>query len=69
MAKNIVIGFLLVSCIWLATIIVRIENQRYALVVGLCRDKAVPTLTDLHCLATVETRSNKLWHLFYAIKD
>lgn len=51
--------------VWLATVLVKVENQRYALTVGMCRD--VHGLTDLRCLQTVETRTGWWCHLFYAL--
>lgn len=51
--------------VWQAAAIVRIENERYALVVGMCRDKA--GLTDTQCLAKVQSRTGWWWHLAYAL--
>lgn len=51
--------------VWQAAALVRIENERYALFVGMCRDKA--GLTDTQCLAKVQTRTNWFAHLFYAL--
>ena len=59
--------------VWLSAALVRVENQRYALEVGLCRDKTWPTSSgpgsnDFKCLETVQTRTAWYWHLFYALK-
>ena len=53
------------AIVWLASALVRVENQRYALIVGMCRDKLA--LTDLSCLQTLETRTGWWWHLLYAL--
>jgi hypothetical protein len=52
--------------------LIRLENQRYAMQVGLCEDKVLSIKTqqvvwDNACLERVETRTNWLWHLFYAL--
>ena len=52
MAKNVAIAALVAVCGFMAATIVKVENQRYALTIGLCRDKTTPALTDLKCLAT-----------------
>jgi hypothetical protein len=59
--------------VWLSAALVRVENQRYALQAGLCRDKNWPTSSgfgshDFKCLESVETRTAWYWHLFYALK-
>ncbi len=69
MTKNIVIAILLLICIGFSFVIVKVENQRYALEVGMCREKANPILIDHRCLDTVQTRTSWMWHLLYAIKD
>lgn len=56
------------AIVWLATALVRIENQRYALLLGMCRDGAIG-LSDRSCLEAVQTRTGWWWHLFYALKD
>jgi hypothetical protein len=60
------ITILLVLIIWLASSLVRVENERTALLVGLCRDKATG-LTDVPCLSKVETRTSWAWHLLYGM--
>jgi hypothetical protein len=53
--------------LWLSAALVRTENQRYALTVGMCWDRKLG-LPDLACLEKVETRTGWYWHLFYALK-
>jgi hypothetical protein len=68
----------------LSAVVVKIENQRYALLVGVC-----PSGTEFHeallakgpsaigdaktdpaaCLKNVQTRTSPLWHIFYAIEN
>jgi hypothetical protein len=66
MKHRIPLLILLVMVIWLAASLVRVENQRYALQTGLCRDSQ--GLTDFKCLEAVQTRTGWLWHLFYALR-
>ena len=53
--------------LWLSAALVRVENERYALFVGMCRDQL--GMADSRCLAKVETRTGWWWHLFYALTD
>ena len=48
--------------------LVEVENQRYAMLTGLCSGKLDPRIPDVQCLATVQTRTLWLWHLAYALK-
>ena len=54
--------------VWLAYALVRVENQRYALLVGLCVDHS-SGFVDSTCLRKVETRTHWAWHLYYALTD
>ena len=70
MKKNVVIVVLGLCVLFLATRIVRIENQRYGLMVGMCPSKLGPSLPpDLECLKSIETRTRWVWHLYYALTD
>lgn len=67
-AKNIVIAALVLIVGYLCTVIVKIENERYAMAVGMCYDKT-RQLPDLACVSKAQTRTSPFWHLFYAIVD
>jgi hypothetical protein len=54
--------------VWLSAALVRVENERYAMAVGMCFDKAVQ-LPDLACVKKVQTRTAWWWHLFYALTN
>ena len=63
-----------VLLIWFGTVIVRLENENYALLVGLCgQDYNVADvqtgLERARCLEEVETRTSPLWHLYYTLSD
>lgn len=60
--------FTLVASIVLAATLVKVENQRYALQAGMCRD-ATTSQVDVKCLGTVQTRTGWWWHLYYALSD
>ena len=51
--------------IWLGSSLVRVENERYALSVGMCWGKL--GVADLQCLSAVQTRTHWAWHLYYAL--
>jgi hypothetical protein len=61
----------LVSCLaivlWLAVSLVRVENERYALYVGMWRNNL--GAVDAKCLADVKTRTGWWWHLYYGPTD
>lgn len=63
MAKNISIAALVILAAFLASVIIRLENENYAMQVGLCKP------ADFKCLSTVQTRTSPLWHLFYAVTN
>ena len=61
---------LTVLALFLADRLVRVENQRYALLVGMCTvDPAVPIGRLVECLDKVQTRTSWFWHLYYAVTD
>ena len=68
----VAIGALVLLAIYLCAVIVRIENERYALLIGMCHGEnglqGLP-IPDLICLEDVQTRTNALWHIYYAITD
>lgn len=59
---------LLVLVVWLANALVKAENQRYALSVGLCLDKQV-LMADYACLAKVQSRTAWYWHIYYGLTN
>jgi hypothetical protein len=63
---RLAVAALLVVVVWFAVALVKTENQRYALSVGLCIDETMH-MADLACLARVETRTAWYWHLFYGL--
>jgi hypothetical protein len=56
--------------VWLSAALVRVENQRYAMLTGMCPGQiaGLAHLPDPVCLQNVETRIAWYWHLFYALK-
>ncbi len=45
-----------------------VENQRYALSVGMCPGRLGLNLPDLECLSQVQSRTHWLWHLYHGLK-
>jgi predicted Kef-type K+ transport protein len=66
MWKNTLIIALALSVLFLSYRLVGVENQRYALLLGMCPSNIHPV--DLACLETVQTRTHWLWHLYYGIR-
>jgi hypothetical protein len=52
----------------LGATLVRIENQRYAMMNGMCRDN-LGVGWDNQCLSKIETRTHWVWHLYHAVID
>ena len=75
MSKNKLLIPLIISlmmCFWLSLSLVKVENQRYALIVGMCNMKDTSPelrLIDYQCLSKVETRTSWIWHLFYGLTN
>ena len=65
-AMQVALVAMLLAIVYLCAVIVRIENERYALSVGMCRD-SVTGFADRACLAKVETRTSPMWHLLYGM--
>jgi Zn-dependent M32 family carboxypeptidase len=69
MTKNVLIGILLALLAYQAHVIVRVENERYAMLTGVCKRDSVTGLWDEKCLQTMQTRTAWWGHLYYAIVD
>lgn len=64
---KILIGLLLIVIVWFSVVIIRLENYHYAVQVGFCQDMSVTERDG--CLSKIQTRTNPLWNLFYALKS
>ncbi|UEM06242.1 hypothetical protein JL101_012660 [Skermanella rosea] len=63
MGRYILMIILVSISLFLIGVIVRIENQNYAMTTALCRPN------DYECLSTVRSRTSWVWHFYYAILD
>jgi hypothetical protein len=54
--------------VWFGATIVRVENQRYALSLGMCQSDPLKVLAKAECLKSIETRTGWWWHLGYALR-
>lgn len=69
MLKNVVIFVLLGMLVWFSSVIVRLENFHYASRIGMCSEIGFDQLIKRdQCLNATSTRTNWVWHLFYALK-
>jgi hypothetical protein len=67
--KTLVIVVLVAALIWVTSALVRVENERYALSLGMYFQKDTNVLiTDPTCFATVHTRIAWYWHVAYALR-
>ena len=67
--KNVAIVLLLLALLFIADRLVRIENQRYALFVGMCPVTPTDPAKQWDCLSKVQTRTSWLGHLYYGLTD
>ena len=73
MIKNTAIVVLIICVLLLARAVIHLENYHYASVVGMCSEytpnDSLQSVQRQKCLNNTETRTNPLWHLFYALTD
>ncbi len=60
-----IIVVLLSIIVYLSVVIIRLENYHYAVQVGFCDD--VDKFRRDDCLNKIQTRTNPMWHLIYAL--
>ena len=69
--ERLTILILLVLLVWFGVAIVGLENENYALRLGLCGDVDVAdfetVLERSRCLDTVQSRTSSFWHLLYGL--
>jgi hypothetical protein len=54
--------------VWLSAALVRVENERYAMFVGMCWNDKLK-VPDPACVRKAKTRTAWYWHLFYALTE
>jgi hypothetical protein len=66
--KTVIIILLILMNIWFAKTIIQLESFHNAVQTGMCGDygSEAERTKWLLCNEAAETRTNKLWHLFYA---
>ncbi|KGC70190.1 hypothetical protein DP57_5936 [Burkholderia pseudomallei] len=76
--RNFGIVLLLIVTLVLGRALVRVENARYALWLGMCPNMRQTTAAigdnssgpdALKCTMTIQTRTGWWWHLYYAVTD
>lgn len=55
---------LAILLLWVSASLVRLENQRYALTIGMCAPHPPNPVPDMACLERVESRTAWWWHLY-----
>jgi hypothetical protein len=63
---KVLVVVLLVALGFMAHQLAVVENQRYALALGMCTSETLPG-PDFRCLSTVQTRTSWLWNLYYGV--
>ena len=58
---GLVVAVLLI--VWLSATLVRVENERYAMQIGMCWNGTLK-LPDLACIKKAQTRTALYWHIF-----
>ncbi|WP_175836180.1 hypothetical protein [Burkholderia multivorans] len=76
--RNLLIVLLVIVTLVLGRALVRVENARYALWLGMCPNMRQMTAAigansagpdALACTKTIQTRTGWWWHLYYAVTD
>jgi len=57
-----------VIILWFGSALVRVENERYALSIGMCQPFE-HVLPDMTCIKKTQTRTGWWWHLYFALLD
>lgn len=66
--KNVVIIVLLGLLLWFGSVIVRLENYRYASFLGMCSEyPSHQPVERRKCFENTQTRTSPFWHLAYAL--
>lgn len=66
--RNAVIIALVGVLIWFGSVIVKLENYRYASSLGMCSEYLVHQPVERRkCFESTQTRTSPLWHLAYAL--
>ena len=65
---RITVAVLLILVALLSAALVRAENQRYGLSLGMCVDKRLGA-ADYPCLEKLETRTAWYWHIYYGLTN
>lgn len=68
-AAMLIVVVLASMLVWVSAALVRVENQRYAMYVGVCEPDFANPLPFWNCLRTVQTRTAWWWHLYYALSS
>ena len=72
MTKNAMIGVLLLLVLWMGVSLARVENERYALELGMCGEfePSIPgaLVARRDCLDRVQTRTNLLYNVAYGMR-
>jgi hypothetical protein len=66
--STVLVVSLIALLVWFGSALVRVENQRYALQVGLCTFSPTDPVVLSDCLNRAETRTGWWWHIFYALR-
>lgn len=68
MTKNIIILALSLLLVWFGVSLVRVENQRYALLLESCGNwTPEDSVKRIECLENIETRTGPIYHLIYGL--
>lgn len=69
MIKNFIIGLLILAVVAFGSALVRVENERYALSLGMCPGPVAGMSPDMACVSKTETRTGWWWHIYAALTN
>lgn len=65
--KNFIIVALAAALAFTSVRLAHVENQRYAMLLGICGESDVTNFKRFDCLDKVETRTSWVWNLYYGL--
>lgn len=64
---RVVLVICLALIVWLSSALVRVENERYAMFIGMCSPDYPGGPLSYKCLKSTETRTTWIAHIYYAL--
>ena len=68
--KNTILIISVLTNIWFASAVIKLENFHYSVTVGMCDEKKFASKVDwVICNENQKMRTHDLWNLYYGLKN